>query len=214
MAKRKKEKKITDELRRARIEELKKEAAQLGGDFLSFVSKDCPPEVEEIFWQNVVEYERENRSGRNETLMDLLAKSSVELPAPELLEDGALFEKLWEVVDQLAAKRCYLYSTDHLSDRELYTQLWGQHLREVYNWSGDDPDAALHLDILGSGSEEDVHLYLKYYADEEWRRRWRSDFPDSEIPDHVDPDYDRDRFLPRPMRPGDQGETLTYPNIN
>jgi hypothetical protein len=39
---------------------------------------------------------------------------------------------------------------------------------------------------------------MKYYADEQWRRRWQEDFPDFTMPDHEDPPYDRDRLLPQP----------------
>ena len=37
----------------------------------------------------------------------------------------------------------------------------------------------------GSGSDEDNQLYLKYYADEEWRERWHKDWPNDVIPPHV-----------------------------
>ena len=61
-----------------------------------------------------------------------------------------------------------------------------------------DDFSAWHLDLLGSGSGEDTHLYLKHYAEEDERRRWRGDFPSDEMPGHEDPPYNRDRHLPRP----------------
>ena len=60
-----------------------------------------------------------------------------------------------------------------------------------------DESSAWHIDLTGSGSEEDTHLYLKYYADEETRRRWSADFPDDEMPEHAEPPFDRDRYLPQ-----------------
>lgn len=60
-----------------------------------------------------------------------------------------------------------------------------------------DADSACHLDILGSGSEEDVQIGLKYYDDEDERAHWHGSFPDDAIPDHEDPPYDRDRHLPK-----------------
>ena len=42
------------------------------------------------------------------------------------------------------------------------------------------------------------YLYLKYYADEDWRQQWMADFPDYDLPAHENPPYDRDRHLPRP----------------
>ncbi len=60
-----------------------------------------------------------------------------------------------------------------------------------------NPDSACHLDIIGSGSEEDIEIALKYYDDEEERAFWREQFPEDPIPDHEDPPYDRDRHLPQ-----------------
>jgi hypothetical protein len=59
-----------------------------------------------------------------------------------------------------------------------------------------DPNFSQHIDIIGGFSEEDIQLYLKYYADEEARQRWVEQFPTDIIPDHVTPPYDRDRHLP------------------
>jgi hypothetical protein len=88
----------------------------------------------------------------------------------------------------------YLDETDHLSDRELYTHLWGEVLPEEMPALDHDGGSAWH--VLGGCSDEDMALYLKQYADEATRRLWRSDFPDYDLPDHVDPPYDRDRRLP------------------
>jgi hypothetical protein len=71
-------------------------------------------------------------------------------------------------------------------------------LREALGMPALDPDegSAWHIDILGGCSEQDIALRLKHYADEAMRQHWRSDFPDYDLPDHVDPPYDRDRYLP------------------
>jgi hypothetical protein len=53
-----------------------------------------------------------------------------------------------------------------------------------------------HIDLIGSGSEEDIQLGLRYYDSEQQRQRWAKDFPDDVIPPHEDPPYDRDRRLP------------------
>ncbi len=52
----------------------------------------------------------------------------------------------------------FLYRTDHLCDRELYTLLWDGLLREETTIMPPDPDNACHLDVIGSGSEEDVEI--------------------------------------------------------
>jgi hypothetical protein len=49
---------------------------------------------------------------------------------------------------------------------------------------------------VSSGSDEDNDVYLKFFADEDYRQRWAEQFPDHPIPPHVDPPYDRDRLLP------------------
>ena len=44
----------------------------------------------------------------------------------------------------------------------------------------------------------DTYLYLKYYADEDWRAAWLADFPDYDMPAHENPLHDRDHRLPQP----------------
>jgi hypothetical protein len=84
-----------------------------------------------------------------------------------------------------------------LSDRQLYTELWGEILREPMVLMPDEASFACHIDMIGSGSEEDMLLYMKYYADERERRSWLEEWPDDRLPEHEDPPYDRDRTLPR-----------------
>jgi len=62
----------------------------------------------------------------------------------------------------------------------------------------DDPAAAWHIHVSSAGGDDDgVEAYLMYYADEETRRRWAEDHPDEQIPEHAEPPFDRDRFLPQ-----------------
>lgn len=89
------------------------------------------------------------------------------------------------------------HHTDHLSDRQLYEELWGEILREPTVLMPDNPDFACHIDMTGSGSEEHILLYLKYYADERARRIWKEDWPEDPVPEHEEPPYDRDRHLPQ-----------------
>jgi hypothetical protein len=131
---------------------------------------------------------------------DTLVAMGIELPPPDDLPDGQLSAKLWEVIEALAFLGAYLEHTDHLSDRELYSQLWSEELREASLFLPNDPDSAWHIDFVGSGSEEDVALFLTYYADEEERQDWAEDWWDGPLPNPKPRPHDRDRHLPQPHR--------------
>lgn len=178
-----------------RIEDLKRRAEELcDGEMQAGGLDDCPAEMEEAFWKHVVDYEEAPWT----THFQQLETAGVALPSPESLNDQELTAKLWEVIHKLALLRVFIEQTDHLSDRELYTHLWTDSLREDTKFLAPSPDSAYHIQLLSGGGEEDNQLYLKYYADEDWRRDWHKDWPDDPIPAHEDPPYDRDRLLPKP----------------
>lgn len=181
--------------RRIRIERLKKEAEAIsGGEMVASGShKDDDSPVVEEFWQRVVDFE----NAPHGTRFAQLHRAGVALPPPDSLTDTELHGKLGEVINKLAELRVFLYHTDHLSDRELYDRLWDDLLREETVIMPPDPDSACHLDIIGSGSAEDLQIGLTYYDDEEERAHWHERFPEDIIPDHEDPPYDRDRHLPQ-----------------
>ncbi len=175
------------------IQDLQRRAEEFVDDELSFLeSKEMSQELREQFWEHVVNYEQAEQT----TSFELLVQGGMELPKPEELDDSQLNAKLWEVIRGLAMLRMFLYCTDHLSDRELYEELWHQVLREGYPVTPINEDSAWHIDLVSDGSEEDIELYLRYYADEETRRAWAEDWPDDAMPAHESPPYDRDRYLP------------------
>ena len=177
-----------------RIEDLKRRAEELcGGEMEVGTIDDCPAEVEESFWKHVVDYEEAPLT----TNFQQLEEAGVSLPAPDSLNDEELTAKLWEVIQKLALLRVFIAQTDHLSDRELYTHLWTDSLREETPMMPPNANGAWHIEMRGGWSEEDTQLYLKYYADEAWRRDWHKDFPDDAIPAHEELRYDRDRLLPK-----------------
>ena len=177
-----------------RIEDLKRRAEKLCDGQMEVSSlDDCPAEMEESFWEHVVDYEEAPWT----THFHQLESAGVSLPPPDSLNDQELTAKLWEVIQKLALLQVFIEQTDHLSDRELYQHLWAESLREETKALPLSADSAWHIQMLGSGSEEDNQLYLKYYADDEWRRHWHKDFPSDPIPEHEDPPYDRDRLLPK-----------------
>jgi hypothetical protein len=177
-----------------RIEELKRRAEELSGGHMEVANlDDCPSEMEEDFWNYIVEYEEAPWT----TNLQQLESAGVSLPAPDSMNDQELAAKLWEVIQKLALLRVFVEQTDHLSDRELYTHLWTESLREETKALPLNANGAYHIQILGGCSEEDMQLYLKYYADEDFRQSWQKDWPKDPIPAHEDPPYDRDRLLPK-----------------
>jgi hypothetical protein len=175
------------------IERLKAQAAAAaGGRMIVHESEGMDPSVREQFWQHVVDFETEETTD----LVKELKAVGVDVPDPDSLSDEALHSALWTTIEALGRMHVYLDQTDHLSDRELYTLLWGELLPEEMPALDTDGNSSWHIDILGKCSAEEITLFLKHYADEATRQHWRSSFPHDDLPDHADPPYDRDRFLP------------------
>ncbi len=178
-----------------RIDELKLKVQEVTeGEFSSgYESPDCPPDVKEAFWEHILAYE----SAPYTTQLKRLEKAGVTMPAAEVLGDDELSVRLWEVLRKLAELQVFLSCTDHLSDRELYEYLRTEGLCEeapdIFGHAG----GGWYLDVLGSGSEEDMYLHMKYYADEEYRQRWAKDWPDFDMPLREKPPYQRDWLLPQ-----------------
>jgi hypothetical protein len=179
--------------REIRIERMKRELEELsGGAMISGSVGDVPPELEEVFLERACAWER----APYDTNFNRLVQRGIEMIPPPELDDRTLRVKLQEVFCALAAIRCFLHDTDHLSDRELYTRLWSDGLREetpeVSQLGG-----AWHMSPIGSGADEDLAIFLKYYASEKERRRWKTDFPNDPLPPRCALPYHRDRSLPR-----------------
>jgi len=124
------------------------------------------------------------------TMREQLARRKVEVRAPRSLNDDEITSELRRLVEGLASIRVFLHNTDHLSDRELYGWLWDE-LDELTEDVALNPNMGVHLDILGKCEPQDLEVYLKFYADETYRRMWAEDFPDDVIPLHEDPKYPR-----------------------
>ena len=167
-----------------RIEALKRHAEELCGGQMEVGSlDDCSAEVEEAFWKHIVDYEEAPWT----THFQQLENAGVSLPEPDSLKDEELTVKLWDLIQKLALLHVFIEQTDHLSDRDLYTHLWTDSLREETKALPLGADSACHIQLLGGCSEEDMLLYLKYYADDDFRRHWQEDFPGDPIPGHEDP---------------------------
>lgn len=178
--------------REIRIERMKRELEDLsGGSMISGSFGEVPQELEEMFPERACEFEK----AEWDTNFNRLVRRGIKMIPHAELDDCELRVKLQEVLCALAAIRCFLHDTDHLSDRELYTCLWSDGLPE------ETPDlsqfgGAWHTSPIGSGTDEDVAIFLKYYASEKERGRWKADFPNDALPPHCALPYHRDRSLP------------------
>ena len=174
-----------------RIAKLRQELERLGGSAKSLES--MPADMEEEFLRQVLEYE----TAEPISLFRLIENTGLEIPPPDLLDEPSLSSRLEEIVERMAALGAYLLHTNHLTDRELYNYLYVDGLREEAVLFPENPSYAYMIDLTGSGSDTDNQIYLRYYADEEHRRRWAQDWPDDPIPEHEEAPFDRDRFLPQ-----------------
>ena len=175
-----------------RIEKLRAELDKLGGDEMIHES-DLPADVEEQFLKHIIEFE----TAEQMSLMQWLENAGLEILSPETLSDDALPAHLSEIINRMASLGAYLHHTNHLSDRELYAYLYEDALREPTVLFPEDPGYAYGIDIVGSGSEEDTEIYLRYFADEDYRQQWAKDFPDFKMPPREVPPFDRDKHLPQ-----------------
>jgi hypothetical protein len=181
--------------REANIDRIKECLSRMsGGTMVAAEVAGMPTALREEFWRRVLAFE----CGPLTTDFERLTDAGVDLPTPESMGDRELTAKLWEVISCLSRMRVFISQTNHPSDRDLYSRLWHEVLREEVRVDQDDDSGAWHIDLVGTGSEEDVHLYLKFYADEAARGDWLDCFPDYVMPPHETPPHDRDRLLPQP----------------
>lgn len=185
------------------ITEMKAELNELSdGQMVMGTCEDIEQGLEESFLESVLAYERAEQV----PFRILMERDGVTFPAPDELNDEELSVKLDEVIQAMAKRRNFLDCTNHLSDRELYTHLIEISFEETVPDLPPDDRTNYHLDITSGGSDEDIDIYLKYYADEDSRAHWAEDFSDMVIPPHEEPPYNRDCHLPKPPPPPDPYE--------
>jgi hypothetical protein len=180
--------------REIRIEKLKYELDQIaGGSMFSGGFGDLPPAIEERFLESARRFE----AAELDTTFNRLLQRGVVLEPPSELDEASLSTKLAKLLRVLATMRCFIADTDHLSDRELYTWLWTDGLREEIP-NIEEIGGAWHTSPIGAANDEDMQVFLKYYATEEERRHWHERFPHDTLPSHEPRPFDRDANLPRP----------------
>lgn len=179
--------------RDARIADIKQRLMERARGHAVFGESDAlPADRREDFWQHVLDFETASCT----TTLERLLHAGVDLPRPTSMNDATLAAKLWQVIYGLAAVNVFLYCTDHLSDRELYSRLWNDVLRAQIPIVPDDP-GVWHVDFVSGGGEAETEAYFRHYADEAARALWLRDFPGYVMPAHEDPLYNRDRHLPQ-----------------
>ena len=126
-----------------------------------------------------------------------LAKENVSLLPPAEITEETLTPILWELLHNLALRGFYVLHTDHLSDGELYNDLWQHGLREPAHLPGRNPRGGWFHDFLGSWGEDDMRLWLRYYASDEERAKHAAEWPKDAIPPKEKPPFNRDWRLPK-----------------
>lgn len=182
---------------RNQIHEISGGAAEFGpaGDGLSL-------EDEVAFLENIVAFETAPRT----TWLERLRSAGYAMPDPASLSDAEIGLEVWQAIQRLSELQAFLSHTNHFSDRELYEHLYHHTLPQETLDVAPNPDAACHLDLVGSGSDEDITCWLRYYADEKEREEWQAEFPDFVMPPAEKPPHDRDRLLPQREFPQDENE--------
>ena len=103
-----------------RIEKLKREAAALSsGKMMTGNAPNCPPEIEEQFWKNVLAFENTPEVAP----FDELVRSGLTLLPAEELDDVALTAAMSAMIGGLEELGVLFEFTNHLSDRDLYVRL-------------------------------------------------------------------------------------------
>ena len=90
-----------------------------------------------------------------------LRKEGIDLPATEQLDDAGVSRKLSEIVEAMSRRHTFLEHTDHLSDRQLYEQLYHETLHEAKKDVPVEAEAFSSIDMVGSGSDDDNETYLQ-----------------------------------------------------
>jgi hypothetical protein len=126
-----------------------------------------------------------------------LAEEGVPLLPPAEITDETLTPILWELLHNLSLRGFYVLHTDHLSDRELYGELWQRGLRDPAHLPGRNPRGGWFHDFLGSWNGDDMLLWLRYYATDEERAKHAREWPKDTLPPRQKPPFNRDWRLPK-----------------
>lgn len=126
-----------------------------------------------------------------------LATENIPLLPPAELTDDTLTPVLWELLHNLSLRGFYVLHTNHLTDRELYAELWTRGLRDPALLPGRNPRGGWFHDILGSWGDDDMQLWLRFHATDAERAKHVQEYPKDQIPPKEQPPSKRDWRLPK-----------------
>jgi hypothetical protein len=126
-----------------------------------------------------------------------LVEQNIPLLPPAEITDETVTPILWELLHNLALRGFYVLHTDHFSDRDLYAELWERGLRDPAHLPGRNPRGGWFHDFLGGWGENDMQLWLRFYASDEERAKHAKDWPKDRIPPKEKPISNRDWRLPK-----------------
>jgi hypothetical protein len=126
-----------------------------------------------------------------------LVEENLALLPPAEITDETLTPILWELLHNLSWQGFYVLHTDHLSDRELYAELWERGLRHPAHLPGRNPRGGWFHDLLGSWGEAEMQLWLRFYASEKERAKHAREYPKDQLPPKEKPPSNRDWRLPK-----------------
>ncbi len=123
-----------------------------------------------------------------------LTRKNIPLLPPAEITDETLTPILWELLHNLSLQGFYVLHTDHFIDRELYAELWERGLRDPCHLPGRNPRGGWFHDFLGSWGDEQMQLWLRYYATDEERAKHAKEY---KLPPKEKPPCNRDWRLPK-----------------
>jgi hypothetical protein len=152
-----------------------------------------PPPLDPVLEAHLRACEPENWTPPAEQL----AQKNIPLLPPAEITDETLTPILWELLHNLSLQGFYVLHTDHFSDRELYAELWERGLRDPCHLPGRNPRGGWFHDFLGSWGDEQMQLWLHYYATDDERAKHEQEYPKDKIPPKETPISHRDWRLPK-----------------
>ena len=152
-----------------------------------------PPRNEREVFERIAKIDRDGWQRPHEEL----ARTGVVLLPPDEITDETISPKLWELLHELACRGFYVLNSDHLSDREVYTHLWREDLREPAMLPGRSKHGGWFHDFVGSGGDEDTQTWLRYYASDEARADHARENPKAPMPPREKAPFNRDWRLPK-----------------